>query len=119
MSTRYLGVAGLARALGVSRQWVTKYRAQYGPESDHPFPAPDVEIVTDLDDDQADGVPGWLPERVDEVRQWRAGLPGRGAGGGRPLKAAEQQLVDEVDAVFTDYERKRAQLQRARNRRSR
>lgn len=73
---RYLGVTGLADTLGVSRHAVSKWRARYGPDSSHPFPDPDVEV---------DGMtPGWSPDRLDEVKRWRDGLPGRGAGGGRP-----------------------------------
>lgn len=74
---RYLGVSGLAEALGVSRHVVVKWRARYPPDAAHPFPTADVEV---------DGVSGWAPDRVVEIRHWRDGLPGRGAGGGRPPK---------------------------------
>ncbi|MGW1679383.1 hypothetical protein [Saccharopolyspora sp. NPDC002376] len=115
MSARkHLSVAGLARELGVTRQAVTNWRARYGEDSDHPFPAPDVEIVVDVDDDQADGVPGWLPERIDEVRQWRTGLPGRGAGGGRPRLTTLEQLGANLIAASEEFD---AERQRERDRR--
>jgi hypothetical protein len=97
MPQRYLGVVGIADALGVSRHAVHKWRSRYPAGSGHPFPEADVEI---------DGAPGWWPERVDEVREWRAGLPGRGAGGGRPPAATRDYLamaaargLDEDEAV--------------------
>jgi len=75
-TVRYLGVNGLAERLGVTRHAVDKWRSRYPVESTHPFPEPDVEIDG--------GVPGWLPIRLAEIEQWRADMPGRGAGGGRP-----------------------------------
>lgn len=78
--TAYLGVKGLAEALGVSRHAVDKWRARYPAGAPLAFPAPDVEV---------DGVPGWAHERLDEITQWRADLPGRGAGGGRPRVHSE------------------------------
>lgn len=75
---KYLGQAGIARELGVTRQAVAKWRATFA-EGDHPFPKPDVWI---------DGVPGWLPDRVAEIRAWSESRPGQGSGGGRPRKMA-------------------------------
>jgi transposase len=74
---RYLGVSDIAHELGVQMSAVTKWLARYPPEEtgSHPFPAPDVRIGT---------VSGWAPSRLPEIREWRAGMPGRGAGGGRP-----------------------------------
>lgn len=69
-----------------------KWRARYPPESTHPFPEPDVEI---------DGAPGWAPHRVAEVERWRAGLPGRGAGGGRP-SASWQRYLDRAAELGLD-----------------
>lgn len=69
-----------------------KWRARYPADSAHPFPAPDVEI---------DGVPGWAASRVAEVERWRAGLPGRGAGGGRPT-ASRQRYLEEATARGLD-----------------
>ncbi|WP_043622457.1 hypothetical protein [Nonomuraea candida] len=83
MTERYLGVLGLAEALGVSRHAVHKWRTRYPGGSDHPFPEPDVEV---------DGAPGWRADRVTEIARWRAGLPGRGAGGGRPTAARQEYL---------------------------
>jgi transposase-like protein len=74
-AAQHLGVSGLADALGVSRHLVSKWRSRYGTDSAHPFPEPDVTV---------DELPGWAPARVAEVERWREGLPGRGAGGGRP-----------------------------------
>jgi hypothetical protein len=88
MAERYLGVVGIGEALGVTRHAVHKWRSRHPPGSDHPFPEPDVEI---------DGAPGWRPDRLEEVMQWRSGLPGRGAGGGRP-SASEQEYLREAFA---------------------
>ena len=88
MAERYLGVVGMGEALGVTRHAVHKWRSRHPPGSDHPFPEPDVEI---------DGAPGWRPDRLEEVMQWRSGLPGRGAGGGRP-SAPEQEYLREAFA---------------------
>jgi transposase-like protein len=85
MAERYLGVLGVAEALGVSRHAVHKWRSRYPSDSTHPFPEPDVEV---------DGAPGWAPERLDEMVQWRDGLPGRGAGGGRPSTARQTYLTE-------------------------
>ncbi|MEU5847445.1 hypothetical protein [Saccharopolyspora shandongensis] len=93
---QYLGASGLSGRLDVSRSAVSKWRERYPADSAHPFPVPDVEI---------DGVPGWAPERVLEIELWRAGLPGRGAGGGRPsaselgyLRAAEARGLSRDEA---------------------
>ncbi|NBE94081.1 hypothetical protein FE391_26345 [Nonomuraea sp. KC401] len=83
MTEHYLGVLGIAEALGVTRHAVHKWRSRYPGDSDHPFPEPDVEI---------DGAPGWRPDRVQEIVRWRDGLPGRGAGGGRPSAARQDYL---------------------------
>lgn len=76
--TRYLGQAGIARELGVTRQAVAKWRATFGTDAAHPFPKPDAWV---------DGVPGWLPGRVAEIRKWSESRPGQGSGGGRPRRA--------------------------------
>jgi hypothetical protein len=86
MTERYLGVLGIAEALGVSRHAVHKWRSRYPGDSAHPFPEPDIEI---------DGAPGWAARRLDEIVQWREGLPGRGVGGGRP-SAARQRFLSEA-----------------------
>ena len=92
MAERYLGVVGIGDALGVTRHAVHKWRSRHPAGSDHPFPEPDVEI---------DGAPGWRPDRVEEVVQWRNGLPGRGAGGGRP-SASQQEYMKEALALGLD-----------------
>ncbi|MEV4173194.1 MULTISPECIES: hypothetical protein [unclassified Nonomuraea] len=83
MTVSYLGVLGIAEALGVSRHAVHKWRSRHPGDSTHPFPEPDVEI---------DGAPGWRPERLPEIVRWRDSLPGRGAGGGRPTAARQEYL---------------------------
>ncbi|MEN3540866.1 hypothetical protein AAH991_37535 [Microbispora sp. ZYX-F-249] len=92
MTERYLGVLGIGEALGVSRHAVHKWRSRYPADSAHPFPEPDVEI---------DGTPGWRPDRLTEITEWRNGLPGRGAGGGRPT-AARQEYLKEAAARGMD-----------------
>lgn len=81
MAQHYVGVLGIADAMAVTRHAVHKWRSRYSADSDHPFPAADVDI---------DGTPGWRPERLDEIVRWRDGLPGRGAGGGRPTAARQE-----------------------------
>ena len=81
MTRQYIGVVGVAEALGVSRHAVHKWRSRYPADSRHPFPEPDIEV---------DGVPAWRPDRVQAIVQWRQTLPGRGAGGGRPTAARQE-----------------------------
>jgi transposase-like protein len=83
MTEHYLGVLGIAEALGVSRHAVHKWRSRYPAGSSHPFPEPDVDI---------DGAPGWRPDRLEEIVRWRGTLPGRGTGGGRPTVARQEYL---------------------------
>ncbi|GAA1837977.1 hypothetical protein GCM10009836_15990 [Pseudonocardia ailaonensis] len=83
MIERYVGVLGIAEAMEVTRHAVHKWRSRYPSDSEHPFPAPDVEI---------DGTPGWRPERMGEIVSWREGLPGRGSGGGRPTAARAEYM---------------------------
>ena len=94
ISDHYLGVIGIAEAMGVSRHAVHKWRSRYPTGSGHPFPEPDVEI---------DGTPGWRPERMEEIVRWHEGLPGRGAGGGRPT-AAHQEYLAAAAARGLDHE---------------
>jgi hypothetical protein len=81
MTRSYLGVVGVADALGVSRHAVHKWRTRYPGDSTHPFPEPDVEV---------DGAPGWRHDRLETIARWHEGLPGRGAGGGRPTVARQE-----------------------------
>ena len=75
----FLGQAGIARELGVTRQAVARWRAVFAAGCAHPFPVPDVWV---------DGVPGWVPGRVAEIRVWSESRPGQGSGGGRRRRAA-------------------------------
>ncbi|MEV4286923.1 hypothetical protein AB0K40_15575 [Nonomuraea bangladeshensis] len=99
MPIPYLGVVGIAEALGVSRHAVHKWRTRYPSGSDHPFPEPDVEV---------DGAPGWRPERVADIVRWRDGLPGRGSGGGRPTLARQEYLKEAAARGLTRDEAVRA-----------
>ena len=81
VSVRYLGQAAIGRKLGAGRHAVATWRNRYR-DSPVPFPEPDVWIGDGEDDDHA--IPGWLPARLEEIREWRKSLPGQGAGGGRP-----------------------------------
>jgi hypothetical protein len=81
MAERYVGVLGIAEAKGITRHAVHKWRSRHPDGSAYPFPPPDVEI---------DGTPGWRPNRLAEIMRWRDGLPGRGAGGGRPTAARQE-----------------------------
>src|SRR5262245_32002134 len=99
MTVQYMGAAALGEALGVGRHAVHKWRSRYPADSDHPFPAPDIEI---------DGTPGWRPNRVDEVAHWRDGLPGRGAGGGRPTATRAEFIMAAAKYDFTRDEALRA-----------
>lgn len=92
MTTSYVGVLGIAEAMGVTRHAVHKWRSRYPAGSDHPFPEPDVAV---------DGAPGWRPDRLAEIVRWRDGLPGRGAGGGRPT-AARQEYFRAAEARGLD-----------------
>lgn len=94
---RYLGTSELGAELGVSASAVAKWLDRYPPGGDHPFPAPDVIVADSL---------GWSPERIDEVRSWRLGMRGRGAGGGRP-RTTEERLVEQVRETIADFERAR------------
>lgn len=95
MPEQFLGVVGVAEALGVTRHAVHKWRSRHPPDSAHPFPEPDVEI---------DEAPGWRPDRLEEIVQWRAGLPGRGAGGGRPSASRQTYLTEAVKHGLTTDE---------------
>ncbi|WP_214405190.1 hypothetical protein [Pseudonocardia lacus] len=95
MAERYLGVVGIGEALGVTRHAVHKWRSRHPAGSDHPFPEPDVEI---------DGAPGWRPDRLEEVVQWRNGLPGRGTGGGRPSASHQEYMREAFARGLTEHE---------------
>lgn len=71
----YLDMAGVGAWFGVPGTTVSQWRYRY--RETHPIPEPDVIVGR---------IPGWDPSREQEWRQWEAGRPGRGAGGGRPRK---------------------------------
>ena len=72
---RYLGIAGVAEWFGVQAPTVTKWLARY-----RGWPEPDALIGAER---------GWLPEREQEWRDWKATLPGQGAAGRpKPRRAA-------------------------------
>ena len=76
-AARYLGQAAIARELGVTRHLVGTWRNRYR-NTQTPFPEPDAIV------DESDGrdVPGWLPERIGDIRSWRhRPVRGRGAAG--------------------------------------
>ncbi|MGI5125831.1 hypothetical protein ACQEVB_03340 [Pseudonocardia sp. CA-107938] len=64
----FLGSPALAEAFGVHPEAVATWRKRYPAGSPHAFPEPDVDI---------DGDPGWAPERLPEILDWRARLPRR------------------------------------------
>lgn len=75
---RCAGIAGVAAWLHLSPAALAKAMDR------HPgWPAPDTEITPGRG-----GHPerGWVDERRGEWEKWKASLPGRGAGGGRPRK---------------------------------
>jgi hypothetical protein len=99
MTRQYLGVVGVAEALGYGRHAVHKWRSRYPAGSNHPFPEPDVEI---------DGAPGWRPDRLRTIADWHATLPGRGVGGGRPTAAKQEYLYAAAARDLTRDEAERA-----------
>ena len=78
MTSSYISTADIAHEFGVTRQTVQFWRRSPS------FPKPDATTGV---------VPGWLPERMAEIREWHANRPGQGTGGGRPRKnpAAEEE----------------------------
>lgn len=72
MTSSYISTADIAHEFGVTRQTVQYWRRSLS------FPKPDA---------TTGNVPGWLPERMTEIKAWRANRPGQGAGGGRPRNA--------------------------------
>ena len=85
MAARYLSQAAIGRQLGGGRHLVATWRGRYK-DTPTPFPEPDAWTGDDGEPDRL--VPGWLPERMGEIRRWRDSLPGQGSGGGRPRRDA-------------------------------
>jgi hypothetical protein len=71
-AAKYLSQAEIASELGVAKNTVNMWRARYDD-----FPPPDAHVGDS---------PGWLADRLPEIRAWRDSRPGQGAGGGRPRK---------------------------------
>ncbi len=81
----FLSAADIAAHFGVPAATVQTWRSRYGPDR------PAAEIVKAPVCPQPDAVlglrkpqAGWQAGRLAEWEAWRASLPGRGAGGGRP-----------------------------------
>lgn len=73
---RYLGVAGVAAWFGVEPGTVTKWLHRY-----EGWPVPDALLEPGRNTRTGEPDKGWLPEREDEWRQWKASLPGQGVKG--------------------------------------
>ena len=93
---RYLGTRDVARVLGVDGRTVSQWLTRYPAGSAHPCPAPDVAVGDAL---------GWAEGRLPEWETWRAGMPGRGAGGGRPRRSAAEKPVDGMTEAVEKFER--------------
>lgn len=81
----FLSAADIAEHFGVNADTVQHWRDRYGPDRPPaelakapPCPEPDVALGAKR------RLAGWRPDRLPEWDAWRASLPGRGAGGGRP-----------------------------------
>jgi hypothetical protein len=73
--TRYLDRAAVGAVFGVTARAVAQWQDR------HPdFPAPDV-LLGDRE------LPGWHPDRLDEIKAWHKDRPGQGAPG-RPKPGA-------------------------------
>jgi hypothetical protein len=77
----YVGMATVGEWIGVDGASVAIYRKRYE-GTKHPCPEPDVVVREKRE------VPGWLPSREGEWKEWARARPGQGAGGGRPSKKA-------------------------------
>ena len=76
---RYMSVSDIAAIFGVQPGTVEKWRQRH---ANFPTPNAIIGIETDMQ------FRGWLPDREEEFREWKKGLPPRGAGGGRKKAAA-------------------------------
>jgi hypothetical protein len=85
----YLTAADIAGHFGVPVRTVqNSWRARYGPgrTAEQVVKAPTMpqpDLYLGRQHPQA----AWREDRLGELEAWRASLPGRGAGGGRPRKA--------------------------------
>jgi hypothetical protein len=73
-TVNYVGTAGVGAWFGVSSRTVAKWLSRYA--ETHPCPEPDVLVGG------AKPVPGWLPGRETEWREWEAARPTQGHGRG-------------------------------------
>ena len=69
MPVRHMAQEDIGRQLGKGRTMVNVWRARYKDTAD-PFPEPDVEVGLGKHP-----LPGWLPERMDDIRAWLARHP--------------------------------------------
>jgi hypothetical protein len=91
MTTKtYWSVADIGELFGLTGHSVDRWRRRFGPDRTDAeiakvasFPEPDVFIGATRPN------AGWDPAREAEIRAWKAQMPGRGAGGGRPRKDAQ------------------------------
>lgn len=65
---RYLSTADIGGWFGYKGNTITKWRSRYH-STGTPFPPEDALTGT---------VPGWLPEREEEIREWERNRPGPG-----------------------------------------
>lgn len=85
----YLSAADIAAHLGVEPGTVHTWRARYGSDRSveeiakaPTCPQPDVTLG------RRKPQAGWHPRRLAEWERWRASLPGKGSGGGRPARTS-------------------------------
>lgn len=67
VATVYLSQHDIARLLGIGRTMINVWRSRYAD-----FPAPDIQVGLGI---EKPGIPGWHPDRVDEIRAWLAKHP--------------------------------------------
>ncbi len=67
MAAVYLSQHDIARSLGIERTMINVWRSRYAD-----FPEPDVVIGLGT---EKPGIPGWHPDRANEIRAWLAKHP--------------------------------------------
>lgn len=89
----YLSRAQIGAWFGVEGGTVAKWQERYA--DTRPCPEPDVLVGS---------IPGWLPSRAQEWREWEAGRPGQGAPG-RPKPRQAQMTLAELDEAAREFGR--------------